>query len=136
MRTIITIIIFLLTIHARAELVVSHSLYSYAEGKKFDFEVTREQLMKAPVWKLQDDSPPLSPRKAEKAATTKFRKLLKDSKGWERDRISLEDMGDGVHWIYVIEFSHHGNYDGLPPSLKIIVLMDGTIIEPKITDRK
>jgi hypothetical protein len=134
MRAIIAIIIFVFAVHVRAELVASCSISSYAERKRFDFEVTREQLLKTPLWRLKKDSPPLSPRKADKAATTKLRKLLKDTKGWERDRICLQDMGDGIHWIYVIEFSQRGIYGGLPPDLKIIVLMDGTVIEPKITD--
>jgi hypothetical protein len=132
MRTIIGIFFLIVAVHLRAEPVFSLTLSSYAEGKRFDFEVTREQLLKTTAWKAEDDFPPLSPRKAEKLATIKFGKLIKNTKGWERERISLQTIGDNERWFYVVEFSHHGS-DGPPPYFKIIVLMDGTVIEPKVS---
>jgi hypothetical protein len=134
MRTIITIVLIALATRVRAELVQSYTLTGVAGGKQFDFQVMREQLLKAPVWRLQDDFPPLSPRKAETLATAKFHELLKDTTFFKRGPISLEDMGDGIHWIYVVEFDWDGPYAGPGTSVPIMILMNGTVIEPKITD--
>jgi hypothetical protein len=136
MRTIISIIILAFAIQVRADLVQSYSLLSYVAGKRFTSTVTRDQLLKSPAWSLQDDLPPLSPRKADRLATAKFHELLKDTKDWRRDRISLEDMGDGIHWIYVVEFGYHGDIGGLMIPYKILILMDGTVVEPKVSDEK
>lgn len=136
MRTIITIIFFAIAIQVRAELVQSYSLVSYVAGERFTSTVTREQLLKTPVWRLQDDSPALSARKADELATAKFHQLLQERKDWRRDRISLEDMGDGLHWIYVVEFDYHGQLDGFAVPYRIVVLMDGTVVEAKASGEK
>jgi hypothetical protein len=139
MRALIIILFLAFTIQARAGDSETYSLASKAQGKVFTFKFTREQLLKTPVWKLQDDFPPLSPRKAEKAATAKFQKLIKNAKDWNCDGIALENpfMDEGNRWIYLVVFS--------PPialnfvesdSIQIIVLMDGTVVEPIVTDAK
>ena len=137
MRTIISIILLAFAVQVKAELVASYSLLSFIakpSGKSFTSTVTREQLLKAPVWRSQDDSPPLPPRTADQLATAKFHELLKDRTNWRRDRISLEDMGDGIHWIYVVEFDYHGSLLGLAIPYRIMILMDGTVVEPKASD--
>jgi len=83
LHAIFATILFAFCFHARAELVEEHRQSSYAEGKQFAFQVTRQQLLNAPVWNPNGDSPPLPPRAAQKAATAKLRDLLKDTKDWE-----------------------------------------------------
>ena len=109
---------------------------SYANGKKFHFQVTAERVLKAPVWKSDDVSPPLAARKADELATAKFRQLIPDWDTWKRERIVLEDLGDGLHWIYVVEFMQTSSSKVKPPFLNVIVLMDGTVVEPRIQEDK
>ena len=118
----------------QADVFSSYSLSSYVSGKRFNFEITREQVLKTPVWKADVDSPPLAPRKAEQLATEKFRKLITDTEDWKRESITLEDTGDGLHWIYIVAFTKVGAYAGLPPYLRVIVLMDGNVIEPNVSE--
>jgi hypothetical protein len=133
MHTLIAILFVALATHVEADLIQSYSVPSLIGGKEFNSDVTREQLLKTPVWRLQDDLPPLSPRKADKLATAEFQKLVKDPTDFRRRSISLLDMGDHIHWIYVVEFVWNGAFIGPGPSIQIIVLIDGTVIEPKVT---
>jgi hypothetical protein len=119
-----------------ADVFSSYMLSSYTVGKRFDFEVTGERVLKTPAWKADADAPPLPPRKADQLATAKFRQLIPDAKNWKRERIALEDAGDGLHWIYIVEFRQSGTFNGVPPFLKVIVLMDGTVVEPRIREHK
>jgi hypothetical protein len=138
MRALYFLLSIVFAVHARADLVEHHSEYSLMGTNVWDSRVTREQLLKAPAWPTQDDSPPLSPRQADALATAKFQKFvkeatrLKDTKLFRRDSISLVDMGDGLHWVYVVSFEWTGAIFGPPPQVRIMVLMDGTVIEPKV----
>jgi hypothetical protein len=138
MRTFTLIAILLAATVVRADLISSYSVTSYDPKvrRRFDFEVTREQLLKAPLWGVDQETPPLSPRRAERLAITKFHQLVYDTKGWELKRISLEDMGDGIHWIYIVDYKAPtqdlgGSLIGGGEFL-VVVLMDGTVIEPKV----
>jgi len=136
MRSLIVILIFTLAIQARAVQMDTVSLHVRIKDKEFSTIVTREQVSKTPAWNLRDDFPPLSPRKAERAAITKFHQLLKGSDDWERKRITLESIGDETHWYYVVEFAPIEPQLGPRTSLEIIVLMDGTVVDPKVEDAK
>ncbi len=122
----------------RADLISSYSVTSYdpKARRRFDFEVTREQLLKAPSWGVDQETPPLSPRRAERLAMTKFHQLVSDTKGWVLKQIGIEDMGDGLHWIYIVDYK--APIQDLAGSLigggefRVVVLMDGTVIEPKV----
>jgi hypothetical protein len=131
LRTFLAITLFIFTVSANAGLIGSFSFVSNPEGEPIEFDITSEQFLKTPIWKVQDDSPPLSPRKADKAATAMFHKLIKNTAGWERESINLKSMGDGVHWVYEVVFSPVQLKLGVPPTLHIFVLMDGAVVEPK-----
>ncbi|MEI7728378.1 MAG: hypothetical protein WCO56_02355 [Verrucomicrobiota bacterium] len=135
MRTfIITILMFTAVLYA--DVFTSSTMHSYALGKRFGFEVTGERVLKTPIWKADADSPPLAPRRADQLATAKFRKLISDTKGWKRGSITLVDAGDSLHWYYVIHFVQMDEFSGVPPTLHVIVLMDGTVVEPRIDEDK
>lgn len=138
-RTLVVLLFIAFAIHTRADLVKDYSVYSLIGNPPGrESRVTREQLLKTPVWRVQDDSPPLSPRQADDLATARFQKLVKDvtlskdTKFFMRDSISLVDMGDNLHWVYVVSFKWTGAVFGPPPQVRIMVLMDGTVIEPKV----
>jgi hypothetical protein len=139
MHRIVFIIIFAFIAEARAELQGSLSLDSLvSRAKRVESFVTQERVSKTPVWRLQQDSPPIQPRTAETRATAQFHKLLKDAvlikdtEGWELKTITLESPWGDLHWIYIVEFGPHNPQLGFQYTLKIIVLMDGTVVEPKV----
>jgi hypothetical protein len=134
MRALIIIIFFAFAIHARAG--ESYSITSNVQSKEYKCEIAREQLLKTPVWSPKADFPPLSPRKAEEAATARFRKLLKDTKGWRCSDITLDHPFEDEHWIYIVLFAPSEPHIGADDSLQIIVLMDGNVVEPKVIDAK
>ena len=105
---------------------------------QFMSRVTRDQLARTPVWDPTNEYPPLSPRKAEEAARAVLKKSLGDRR-WIRPDISLKpfdvtaDDGDHreIRWLYVLHFGLLSDPGGDSGAFNIIVLMDGTSIEPK-----
>lgn len=112
---------------------------SYAFGKRYRVEVTRDALAKAPQWPADADNPPVSARKAIKLADVLRQKLVKDTKDfkWQRVSASIEFLDDGEKCIWIIRYEAHfrrGGETGQPHHLNLMVLMDGTIVEPIVSD--
>ncbi len=112
----------------------SWTFSGYGERKRFDYSFDTPRLAATPEWKSDQENPPLSPRKAEKLAMMKIQALLKKSKCWHRAEIVLQDSGDERHWFYVIKYDRDGGSVPQPVSMVVVVLMDGTIPEPKLLD--
>jgi hypothetical protein len=110
--------------------------FIYVRGKTLEFVVTSERVAKTPIWEPGADSPPLAARKADNLALAEFRKLNLEDKNFVRDRITLEDTGDGLHWIYVVGFKYMGITAGFRYPVEMFVLMDGTVVEPIISETK
>jgi len=139
MRVTIPIILLSFILSAcAADLPVSMEFASYADGKEFDFKITHDEIQRTPIWPVDVAFPPFSARKAQALARKQMDSLVSDGRKWPLERVCLEDMGDNLHWLYIVEF-------GLPPSkapglhsviedrFRIVVLMDGTVIKPVIT---
>src|ERR1700722_15641847 len=117
----------------------------YGEPKPADFvsTLTRVRLVKTPAWQEGSEYPPLSPRKAKDIALEALHKIMGERR-WEQPDISLRafDVTTGVskhrelRWIYVLSFRILPVTDYENGSFNIIVLMDGTAIEPKRMDEK
>jgi|GEM_PF-5562029 len=110
-----------------------------SEPVQFMSRITREQLARTPAWDPASEFPPLSPRKAEEASRAMLKKLLGERR-WSRPDITLKpfdvtaDDGDNreIRWIYVLHFGLLSDMDNNQAgSLNIIVLMDGTAMEPR-----
>ena len=106
---------------------------------QFMSRVVREQLARTPVWKEDSEFPPLSPRKAQDLAQMMLRKVAGE-RHWAQPDIYLKpfdvtsDDGDHreVRWLYVFHFGLLSNRDNNQAgSFNIIVLMDGTVMEPR-----
>jgi hypothetical protein len=152
MRTIVIILLSLVSLHAadllaplltdewsiRSDLMVDHPM-----PVQFISTLTRDQLAKTPTWQQGSEFPPLSPRKAEDLALAMLHKIASE-RHWTQPDISLRafDVEQGssghrdIRWIYVLQFRLVGTMDFESGSLNIIVLMDGTVIEPKRVDVK
>ena len=129
--------------------------YSYAFGKRYASGITIEKLTKLPSWNMQQsDSPPLPPGKAIRLANALKEKLVKEKLvmepkdyQWSVQSTTLTRL-DPVAWegsklldkwwwevLYAAQFTG-GGYTGPPIELRIVVLMDGTVIVPKVSDDK
>jgi hypothetical protein len=111
-----------------------------SEPVQFMSRITREQLARTPAWDPASEFPPLSPRKAEEASRAMLKKLLGERR-WSRPDITLKpfdvtaDDGDHreIRWLYVLHFGLLSDMDNNQAgSLNIIVLMDGTVMEPRL----
>jgi hypothetical protein len=112
--------------------------YSYAFGKKYTSRITEEMLRKAPQWLEKSDNPPLSPRKALQSADALSNKLIGKKADYRRylEGVCLKPMGDGWVWIVRFEWLPEGASTGVPDDLIIVVLMNGTTIQPEVRDWK
>ena len=109
---------------------------SYHDGKRFDAVVTGAQLDDSPAWTEDADCPPLSPREAISLAAAYLPKMIEGGESWRRDDVTLTEVGGGRKWVYSVQFhGHHppGVFDGSVPAVRIIVLMNGRVVAPRIS---
>ena len=115
--------------------------YSYAFGKRYAFEISDEALRRTPKWQDDSENPPISARQAIKAADELRRKLVPDTDDfkWFRESASINFIEEPKRcvWevIYVARFQQRES-TGRPMRLSLFVLMDGTIVQPEVTDVK
>ena len=117
-----------------------HVKISLAFGKLYTATATRAALDRAPVWKDDADNPPLSARKAIKLADEARGRQFKDSDEWEwyRQSVELCDAGGG-RWYWAVRYRAY--YKDIVfllslPEIYLLVLMDGTVVEPTVFDGK
>jgi hypothetical protein len=149
MKTLLAIAVFLLLVPPGfgQNVVVP----SYAFGKRYSSEIPNETLEKSPSWNMQSDSPPLAPGKAIRLANVLRAKLVKDSARFKWRCVSAT-LDFSLAWLcaddavmrdkcwWQIRYEAHGPEGGeigeiyQNHHLIIIVLMNGTVIEPKVSD--
>lgn len=112
---------------------------SYAFSKQYIVSITSEALEKSPTWKEDDENPPLPARKAIRLANKMKDSLVKDSKDykWKLQSASLHPSGAGKwYWLVHYDAEYQGSGStGVPSHLRLVVLMDGTIIKPVVNAR-
>ena len=119
--------------HAEAE------FSSYIKTNRYDFKITDADMAGTPVWKEQDDHPPLAARKALAAARSGLAQIVSDHKDWTLEGLTLQQWHDGSHWYYLAVFNAPvppGVISiGRPVSMTIPVLMNGAAVKPKVSPR-
>jgi hypothetical protein len=113
----------------------SASLKSEAEDRVFTSDFGHDQLDTTPSWSADQPNPPLSARKAIEHSNRKLQVLLKQPKRWQLHTLTLTHAY-GQKWYWVV--SYHKRVEpksGLPPPFQVIVLMDGKVIHPKVTEK-
>ena len=103
--------------------VLTHS----SRRQNFEWRVAEEKLRAHPKWDIKASAVPLEPRKAFQIAEDWMRKRHSEP---ELVRIEIQSLGArskslSGHYIYVIEFVT-GAFDSMP----VVILMDGTVVEP------
>jgi len=147
MKTLLAVAIFLSFVTPSFGQEVS--VTSYAFGKKYSCNVPDEKLAKSPSWDMQSDNPPFPLGKAIRLANVVKGKLVKDSEEYKWHFMSVtlgrlswmrEDdpkMKGKCWWSILYEAPlRYGASTGQPDSLIVVVLMDGTVIDPKVSDYK
>ena len=148
MRTL-TFIAFMLTCGTNL-LAGERSWFIHFTNKVCEFTVTDVMVAKTPVWAEDAEHPPLSSRRALRAARTALAAVVSDSRDWKLEAVAMEPWGDHGHWIYTVTFRHLTTSlpDGTmhasrlvrvgvkPSTISIPVLLSGVAVEPKITPLK
>jgi hypothetical protein len=107
---------------------------NYHDEKFYQTVVRQSDLDRAPRWDAGEARPPLRARRAMFAAREHVAKLIPGSGMWPIHTVSLEPVGALEQWIYVVEFTRIPleGIGSLSGPFRVVVLMDGTIIQPKI----
>lgn len=117
-----------------------HRYASYAFGKKYVSTITNDALENSPKWEQTDENPPVSVRAAIKLADAKRAELVKDRENykWRRKHAKLifEDDDGSCYWQIHYEAEFQGSLIGIPPYVDVYILMDGTVLDPKMSDDK
>ena len=112
-----------------------YSAYGQVDDQHFKAEVSLEQIRKTPQWSPgMEESPPLSPRRAQAIARQALTRVLPSGQTWQLDAVRIVSAALGRHWLYEVAFIRE-----YPPDIAvyggdrfdILVLMDGTAVEPK-----
>jgi hypothetical protein len=83
----------------------SYSASGKMDEKHYEFKVSQADIARTPVWAPGADFPPLSARRAQDIARREMQELLGGGKRpWELRETTIAAMGDGMHFVYVIQF--------------------------------
>lgn len=114
--------------------------------KDYSWKLTTNQFAQTPTWQPETDVLPLNYEKAISIATTYL-------KGKKLENLSLEtialnrilgigrnDLGNHSKWFYQVKFAksvpskRKFNYRSDDPELFVIILLNGSVVEPTITE--
>jgi hypothetical protein len=103
--------------------------------KRYSTRIATEQREKSPAWEGEAENPPVSAKEAKRLATKMKDSLVKDNETywWGLESLTLRPLSD--KWIWVVTFRAHvrkGISTGPATELDIVVMMDGTAIEPQL----
>ena len=122
------------------------TIYSYLEGRRWQFAVSRTDLEQAPRWRSTDDHPPLAPGAAVRSAEELFSKLFpalhKDQ--WRVRVVTLQQWLFPETWVYLVSFVGPGpcadvvpspgepgcGSAGPDPEMRMVVLLNGHAVVP------
>ena len=106
------------------------------DGKRYTFIVTERQQASCPKWHAENEANPPVPAAEALAKANEFIAAIKtkDSLFWEFKALALVDM-DGWMWQARYRLSKKvAMTTGAWPEMECWILMDGTVIQPQITE--
>ena len=124
--------------HPVSSTTTSVKIYSYPSELRAEVVVAGADL--GPRWKSDEYNPPLSARHAIAIAAEKRKKIVEDLPNvqWviKEAAITPYDANEGIwFWLITFEQETNGITTGMTPYLKLVVLMDGTVIEPDLVQQ-
>ena len=115
------------------------TFFSYSQGRNFKIEVTENMLAHLPKWDRHSDNPPLSASDATMKADQVRRRLISQEKftdqslyeggAWRLMAAELTPLG---LWYWLVRFEYGGSSPEPPDELRLVVLMDGSVLEPTL----
>ncbi len=107
--------------------------YGYTYQGRFESTIMTKALARTPIWKESSPNPPLCAQ-AMKLADAKRSKLVHDTQAghWEREAAELREARDEHRWYWLVRYEFSETGTGPVPELILFVLMDGTVVEPKL----
>lgn len=90
------------------------------------------RLQQSPVWKPEDDNPPLSARKAMTAAAAVMKELAPYGKDAELSSPTLKLRESNGYWFWVVYYSPN-DWRRYQSTFPVVVLMDGEVVRPRLT---
>jgi|GEM_PF-3944002 hypothetical protein len=114
---------------------------SRAFGKRYTTLIPVDELARTPRWKIDEENPPVSARKAITLADALREKIVEDAERikWKLESASIVFFGDDGLCYWKIRYRARitqPRFKGFVPDIDLFVLMDGTSIEPVVTDQK
>ena len=119
--------------------------FSFANGTSFNYRVTVKRMQAVPSWKDDAEHPPLSARRAIQLASDFRRRMVIAQKDheWKFESAKLLPVDvEANQWVWVIRFEEWPNdsrFDnglgagGMMGEFEVVVLMDGTVVQPETT---
>ena len=110
---------------------------SFIDSKQFYTEFTEKDVPDTPSWNPQRGNPPIRLSKAIEKSKKILSKFVPNSIVWEIESIRYTKVGKDK-WVYEIDYylDRLQATDGLSASFTVILKMDGTFFEPKITVKR
>jgi hypothetical protein len=113
--------------------------FGYMPGRRVTFGARREALAVTPAWPESEANPPLAVRDAVASGQRRLRALVDCEVEWVLASIELIEDSLAARWYYKLNFKQlrdqKGNdlvIMGKPYHLPVIVLMDGSAVEPVV----
>ena len=107
-------------------------------GQHYRSQVTWTQIEQAPKWSPDaQETPPLPPGRAQAIARKELNRLIPLGQTWHLHAVRIVDAGRG-QWLYEVSFERQFPSDVAVIGgqfMDILVLMDGTAIEPRSVPR-
>jgi hypothetical protein len=138
----VVMVFFVASVHAQT--YYSYGSYGHTPAKQYVVTISVAALEKSPAWRDDAENPPLSARKAIKLANEMKDRVVKDSDDhkWTFKDAALHPAVDGKwYWLVYYEFEQQQPSNGViigssghPAFLRLVVLMDGTVIKPVVRD--
>ncbi len=124
---------FLVSTLCHADPEFDDTIDSFTGTKKFSFLVTKQMLAKTPSWDGKSDLPfPIG--KARERAEAELKKLVENSNTYTLNSISVQYQPPSNRWLFLMQFVNIQKGQMPTPPFSVVVLFDGTVVDPKISD--
>ncbi len=110
--------------------------FSYGDNE-ISYKLSDLDLVKTPSWKPEQGEPPVSLQRALEIARANLPRFVKNADDFKVKHIILSPLGED-RWFYDFSFDCQGSecQKNSGRYFKIMVKMDGEIVEPKVTPLK
>lgn len=115
----------------------------YVLGKEYVSIVSIDSLAEQTKWNPLRESVPLPIDRAVRKAldyandSWNFKNITDQHGKWDVKTVSLDRLGATNDWVYTVEITQRGPIQGIRPApMKLVVLLDGTVIRPTTAKAK